>query len=156
MVLITLATSEGSGEPAHPRSLARAFAVRTHDVWKYSKGPTKNQTFSPTGWLRMRVWRMSLRRSKSAIVSWAGSFYRWRCSENGIVIHGGQILRTWVRYCNWCNTWGYTDQKKKKKKTLTFSVAENHKYKHMKPNVYFSCITTVIWSMDLYQCTEQP
>ena len=34
MVLITQATSEGSGEPAHPRSLARAFAVRTHDVWK--------------------------------------------------------------------------------------------------------------------------
>ena len=34
MVLNTQATSEGSGEPAHPRSLARAFAVRTHEVWK--------------------------------------------------------------------------------------------------------------------------
>ena len=32
MVLITQATSEGSGEPAHPRSLARAFTVRTHEV----------------------------------------------------------------------------------------------------------------------------
>ena len=32
--LITKATSEGSGEPAHSRSLARAFAVRTHEVWK--------------------------------------------------------------------------------------------------------------------------
>ena len=31
MVLITQATSEGSGEPTHPRSLARAFAVRTLD-----------------------------------------------------------------------------------------------------------------------------
>ena len=39
-----------------------------------TKGPTKNQTSSPTGWLRMRVWRMSLRRTKSAIISWAGSF----------------------------------------------------------------------------------
>ena len=29
-----LATSEGSGEPAHPRSLARAFAVCIHEVWK--------------------------------------------------------------------------------------------------------------------------
>ena len=29
MVLITQATSEGSGEPARPRSLDRAFAVRT-------------------------------------------------------------------------------------------------------------------------------
>ena len=34
MVLITQATSEGSGEPAHPRSLARAFAIRAHEVWK--------------------------------------------------------------------------------------------------------------------------
>ena len=34
MVLITWATSEGSGEPAHPRSLARAFGVHTHEVWK--------------------------------------------------------------------------------------------------------------------------
>ena len=25
---------EGSGEPVHPRSLARAFAVRTHEVRK--------------------------------------------------------------------------------------------------------------------------
>ena len=37
MVLNTYATSEGSGEPAHP------------------KGWTKNQSSSPTGWLRMRV-----------------------------------------------------------------------------------------------------
>ena len=35
MVLIAYATSEGSGEPAHPRSLARAFAVRTHEVMKF-------------------------------------------------------------------------------------------------------------------------
>ena len=34
MVLITKATSEGSGEFAHPRSLNRAFAVRTPEVWK--------------------------------------------------------------------------------------------------------------------------
>ena len=34
MVLVTQATSEGSGMPAHLRSLTRAFAVRTHEVWK--------------------------------------------------------------------------------------------------------------------------
>ena len=33
MVLITKATMEGSGEPAHARSLASAFAVRTYEVW---------------------------------------------------------------------------------------------------------------------------
>ena len=34
MVLITFMTSEGSGEPAHSGSLARAFAICTHKVWK--------------------------------------------------------------------------------------------------------------------------
>ena len=70
------ATSEGSGEPVHLRSLVRAFAVRTHEVSKWMKGPTKNQTSNSTGWLRMHVWRMSLRRTKRAIISWRGSFYQ--------------------------------------------------------------------------------
>ena len=34
IVLITQATSEGSGDPAHPCSLAGAFIVRTHEVWQ--------------------------------------------------------------------------------------------------------------------------
>ena len=34
MVLITSATSKGSGEPVHPLSLTRAFAVCTHEVLK--------------------------------------------------------------------------------------------------------------------------
>ena len=34
LVLITLATSEGTGEHAHPPSLARVFTVRAHEVWK--------------------------------------------------------------------------------------------------------------------------
>ena len=33
-VLITYATSEGSGKPAHPRSLARAFAIHSHNIGK--------------------------------------------------------------------------------------------------------------------------
>ena len=63
-----------AGEPAHSRCLARAFAVCTHEEWKQTKGPTKIQTSSANGWLRMRVWRMSLQRTKSAIISWHGSF----------------------------------------------------------------------------------
>ena len=37
LVLYTYATSEGLGEPVHPRSLATAFAVRTHELWKWTK-----------------------------------------------------------------------------------------------------------------------
>ena len=55
LVLNAQATSEGSGKPAHPGSLARAFAVCTHELWKQTKGQTQNQTSSPTGWLHMRI-----------------------------------------------------------------------------------------------------
>ena len=43
--------------------------------WNRTRGLPKNQTSSPTGWLRMHVWRMSLRKTKSTIISWAGSIY---------------------------------------------------------------------------------
>ena len=38
----------------------------------------KLDILSPTGWLFMRVWKMSLRGMKSAIISWAGSFQVFR------------------------------------------------------------------------------
>ena len=41
---------------------------------KWTKGPTKNQTSSPTGWLCMHVWRMSLQKTKSTKISWDDSF----------------------------------------------------------------------------------
>ena len=47
MAFITKANSECSGDPAHPRSLARAFAVREHEIWKLTKGPTKNRISRP-------------------------------------------------------------------------------------------------------------
>ena len=87
MVLITQATSEGSGEPVHRRSLARAFAGRTHKVWKQMKGPTRSQTSSPIGWLRMHIWRISLRRTKSAIVSWDGSIDLWSLWPHKFKLH---------------------------------------------------------------------
>ena len=49
------------------------------------KGLTKNQTSSPTGWLCMRVWRMSLRRTKSMIISWDGSINQTPSVGNGPV-----------------------------------------------------------------------
>ena len=41
------ATSEGAGEPAHPRSFTRAFAVRTHEVCQQPKGLTKIRHLTP-------------------------------------------------------------------------------------------------------------
>ena len=54
MVLITLANNEGSGEHVHPRSLARAFAVRAQEIWKQTNGPTKNRT-SRHHWMAAHV-----------------------------------------------------------------------------------------------------
>ena len=48
-VLITYATSEGSGERTHPRSLARAFAVRSHNIGEWRKLQTTNRRSGPTG-----------------------------------------------------------------------------------------------------------
>ena len=50
--------------------------LRCSHTWsmEVDEGSDQNQTSSPTGWLRMRVWRMSLRRTKSTIILWAGSF----------------------------------------------------------------------------------
>ena len=43
LVLIAYASSEGSGEPAHPRSLARTYAAQT-----------ESQISGPSEWLGMR------------------------------------------------------------------------------------------------------
>ena len=55
------------------RANTRAFAVRTHEVCKWTKDLNKIQTSSLIGWLHMRVWRMSLRKTTRTIIS-LGSF----------------------------------------------------------------------------------
>ena len=54
LVLIAYASSEGSGEPAHPRSLARTFAARSYKQWVKRNLQTESQIPSPSEWLDMR------------------------------------------------------------------------------------------------------
>ena len=54
LVLIAYASSEGSGEPAHPRSLARTFATRSYKQWVKRNLQTESQIPSPSEWLGMR------------------------------------------------------------------------------------------------------
>ena len=54
LVLIVYASSEGSGEPAHPRSLARTFAARSYKQWVKRNLQTESQIPSPYEWLGMR------------------------------------------------------------------------------------------------------
>ena len=53
-VLIAYASSEGSGEPAHPRSLARTFAARSYKQIVKRNIQTESQIPCPTEWLGMR------------------------------------------------------------------------------------------------------
>ena len=54
LVLIAYASSEGSGEPAHPRSLARTSAARSYKQWVKRNLQTENQIPGPSEWLDKR------------------------------------------------------------------------------------------------------
>ena len=54
LVLITYASSEGSGEPAHPRSLARTSAARSYKQWVKRNLQTGSQIPGLSEWLGMR------------------------------------------------------------------------------------------------------
>ena len=54
LVFIAYASSEGLGEPAHPRSLARTFAARSYKQWIKRNLQTESQILDPSDWLGMR------------------------------------------------------------------------------------------------------
>ena len=54
LVLIAYASSEGSGEPAHPGSLASTFASRSYKQWIKRNLQTESQIPGPSEWLGMR------------------------------------------------------------------------------------------------------
>ena len=86
LVLIAYASSEGSGEPAHPRSLARTFAARSYKQWV----KRNLQTESPSEWLGMRSYNLSWQNARRHKFAWRDSFIR-----NHLAIH---IL-------NWAAAW---------------------------------------------------
>ena len=54
LVLIAYASSEGSGEPAHPHSLARTSAARSYKQWVKRNLQTESQIPGPSEWLGIR------------------------------------------------------------------------------------------------------
>ena len=69
--------------------------------WKVPKGPTKNQTSSLVGWLRMRVWKMHLQRMKSAIISWAGSYVLGM----SVLYNVATCTTDWFPHHIWASSW---------------------------------------------------
>ena len=74
LVLIAYASSEGSGEPAHPRSLARTSAARSYKQWVKRNLQTESQIPSPFEWLGMRSYNLSWRNARRHKFAWRGSF----------------------------------------------------------------------------------
>ena len=54
LVRIAYASSEGSGEPAHPRSLARTFGARSYKQWVKRNLQIESQIPGTSEWLGMR------------------------------------------------------------------------------------------------------
>ena len=75
LLLIAYASSEGSGEPAHPRSLARTFAARSYKQWIKRNLQTESQIRGPSEWLGMRGWNLSWRNARRHKFAWRGSSY---------------------------------------------------------------------------------
>ena len=59
LVLIAYGSSEGSGEPTHPRSLARTSAARSYKQWVKRHLQTESQITGPSEWLDMYSWNLS-------------------------------------------------------------------------------------------------
>ena len=72
LLLIAYASSEGSGEPAHPRSLARTSAARSYKQWVKRNLQTESQIPGPSEWLGMRSWNVSWRNARRHKFAWRG------------------------------------------------------------------------------------
>ena len=87
LVLIAYASSKGSGEPAHPRGLARTFAARSYKQWIKRNLQTESQIPGPSEWLGMRSWNLSWRNARRHKFAWRGP-----CDFVGFVI-------LWLNQC---------------------------------------------------------
>ena len=73
--LSPMRAAKGSGEPAHPRSLARTFAARSYKQWVKRNLQTESQIPSPSEWLGMRSWNLSWRNARRHKFAWLGPNY---------------------------------------------------------------------------------
>ena len=74
LVLIAYASSECSGEPVHPRSLARTSAARSYKQWVKRNLKTESQILGPSEWLGMRSYNLSWWNAWRHKFAWRGSY----------------------------------------------------------------------------------
>ena len=123
LVLIAYASSEGSGEPAHPRSLARTFAARSYKQWVKRNLQTESQIPGPSEWLGMRSWNLSWRNARRHKFVWRGSIIQYGIVNITVVtMERSNFLHclclVHVSYCIIC--WQKFRKKKKKSALIWF------------------------------------
>ena len=79
-------------------------SLRCSHTWsmELDERSDQNQASGPIGWLHNCVWRMSLRRTKSAIISWAGSivsFIKVSLMAHAIWIASFPLSWRWMITC---------------------------------------------------------
>ena len=107
MVLIAYASSEGSGEPAHPRSLARTSAARSYKQLVKRNLQTESQIPGPSEWLGMRSNNLSWRNARRHKFAWRGSNNKVADQTTWI----WRLVGVFVFFCilheqvlSWCST----------------------------------------------------
>ena len=77
LVLIAYASSEGSGEPAHQRSLARTSAARSYKQWIKRNRQTVSQIPGLSEVLGMRSKNLSWRNARTHKFAWRATDRKW-------------------------------------------------------------------------------
>ena len=76
LVLIAYGSSKSSGEPTHPRSLARTSAARSYQQWIKRNLQTESQIPGPSEWLGMRSLNLSWRNAQRNKFAWRATHAR--------------------------------------------------------------------------------
>ena len=165
LVLSDYASSEGSGVPAHPRSLARTSAARSYKQWVKRNVQTESQIPGPSEWLGMRSWNLSWWNAQRHKFAWRGSGYLiyrlecitfcaleqcdvsniWKGEGEGVLFQVHVLWRISRRLC-WPRL-GDVNQGVKKS-TINFPNIRTPKI--------FVVITLKIWTMWLYHKLMSP
>ena len=115
LVLIAYASSEGSGEPAHPRSLARTSAARSYKQWVKRNLQTERKIPGPSEWLGMRSYNLSWRNARRHKFAWWGSNINSYIYTLVLEHFCATIVNVW------CNVWKICGEEK-----LTIMLNSHH------------------------------
>ena len=112
------------------RAVSPEPSLFAHMSMEVDEGSTKNQTSSPTGWLRMCVWRMRLRNTKSTVIPWHGSksFFLFFRILDYVLIQTEELVRQICTSATWNTSTNRTHDEVIHRKQTTHSNGDTTKF----------------------------